>query len=261
MNKPDISIIIVSWNVKKLLDECLHSIFLNQKNLELEIFVVDNASSDNTAELIADKYPNAKLIANQTNNGFAKANNQALKQAQGENILLLNPDTLIRPENFHLALDFFKNNPKAGIMGCRHLNPDLSQQSSIRNFPSFLPIFLILTKLAKLIPQAKSLNKYFARNFDYHKTQPVDQPAGSYLLIRRQVFNEIGLLDEKFFYWFEEVDFCKRAKKSGWEIWYNNQPEIIHYGGQSFGQEMTLKKQIIFFKSAFHYFRKHGLKN
>lgn len=258
MHNIDVSIIIVSWNVKHLLKQCLNSIFQNMENLKVEIIVVDNASHDGSAQMIAEEYPDVVLIANKENAGFAKANNQALMRSHGDYLLLLNPDTIMRPGNLNAAVRQIQVNPKIGILGCKTLNPDLTLQPSVRKFPTFWPIFLILTKIAKILPRLKALNEYFAVDFDYSLSQPVDQVAGSYMLITRRLIDEVGLFDENFFYWFEEVDLCQRAYDGGWLVYYDQKPEVIHYGGQSFKQEMTLKKQLVFFQSAWYYFKKHG---
>lgn len=257
MPTTELSIIIVSWNVKKLLAKCLESIFKNQGNLDLEIIVVDNASKDKTVEMIKQEFSRIKLIANNKNLGFAKANNQGIKQSQGEFILILNPDTEIIGNGLEKMLEFMKQNQKAGIAGCQHLNPDKTIQPSVRRFPTLVPILLILTKIAKILPNLPSLKKYLAKDFNYKQQRQVDQTAGSFLMIRRQVIEKIGLFDEKFFTWFEEVDLCKRAKNAGWEIWYTPVAEIIHHGGASFKQQLTLKNQRIFFQSAWRYFNKH----
>jgi len=258
MNQIDISIIIVSWNVKDLLRNCLSSIYENKGEVKVEIIVVDNISRDNSAQMIREEFPDVILIANDFNAGFGKANNQGLMQAHGRYLLLLNPDTIILPGNFESALKRIEQNPKIGILGCKTLNPDRSLQPSVRKFPTFWPIFFIFVKIAKIFPHLKTLNDYFAVDFDYELAQPVDQVAGSYMLVRRELIDQIGLFDENFFIWFEEVDLCQRTFSAGWEIYYDPIPEVIHYGGQSFKQEMTLKKQKVFFQSALYYFKKHG---
>ncbi len=256
----DLSIIIVSWNVKELLKKCLASIYQSQGSFSFEVFVVDNASADGTAAMVSREFSMVKLIANQKNAGFSRANNQAIKEASGEYILLLNPDTEVFPDTLERSLAFMRSRERCGIMGCRILNPDNTLQPSVRRFPTFLPIFLMLLKLPKIFPRLKAINSYLARDFDYEQTKEVDQLEGAFMILRREVFNKIGLLDEKFFTWFEEVDLCRRAKNSGYGIYYFSEARIIHHGGQSFAQEGTLKKQIIFFTSAFRYLFKHGFK-
>lgn len=260
MDKSELSIIIVSWNVKDLLRQCLRSIFLEQGSLNLEIIVVDNASKDQTVEMVKKEFPQIKVIANINNLGFARANNQGIKESQGDFILVLNPDTKIIKNSLATMLNFIKQNPKIGIAGCKHLNPDLTWQPSVRRFPGVLAIFLILTKIAKLFPNLPPLYYYFAKDLNFKTAQPVEQIAGSFFLIRKETLKKIGLFDEKFFLWFEEVDLCKRAQNASWQIWYNPSATIIHYGGQSFNQKLTWQKQKLFFQSAWYYFRKHGFR-
>ncbi|MDX9893001.1 MAG: glycosyltransferase family 2 protein [Patescibacteria group bacterium] len=255
-----LSIVIVSWNVKKLLKNCLQSIEKFKGSLSLEIIVVDNASHDQTVEMLKQEFPQVILIPNSKNLGFAAANNQGILRSRGQFILLLNPDTEIVKNKLERIIKFIENKTKAGVVSCKHLNPDWTLQPSVRRFPNFLSIFLIGTKIAKLLPNMPPIYKYLARDFDYKTAQPIDQVAGSFFLIRREVIDQIGLLDEDFFIWFEEVDYCRRARNRGWEIWYTPDFEIIHYGGQSFNQVGTLRKQKLFFKSAAHYLAKHGLK-
>ena len=259
----DLSIVIVSWNVKSLLKKCLESIKRNQDNLKLEVFVIDNASTDGTVEMAKEDFVSTKktlieFVANKTNVGFAVASNQGILRSAGRYVLLLNPDTEILNNALKKAVDFLDQNPRAGVLGCRHLNPDWTLQPSVRRLPKLWPIILILTKLAKIIPNLKSLNYYLAKDFDYKINQPAAQVAGSFFMVRRETSEEIGILDENFFIWFEEVDFCQRALEASWQIWYNRDAEIIHYGGQSFAQVMSWKKQLMFCKSAIHYFQKHG---
>lgn len=255
-----ISIIIVSWNVRELLKKCLESIYRFSAGLDLEIIIIDNNSSDGTVDMVKKNFPKVKTLVNHNNLGFAAANNQGIKQATGDYILLLNPDTEIRKNAIKKTLDFIKTKERAGIVGCKHLNPDMTLQPSVRKFPRVLAVFLILSKVAKIFPNLSPVYKYLYKDFNYKYNQPVDQVAGSFMLIDKNLIREIGGFDEKFFIWFEEVDLCKRAKDALWEVWYFSQAEIIHHGGQSFKQQLTLKKQKLFFKSALYYFQKHGVK-
>ncbi|MFA6381837.1 MAG: glycosyltransferase family 2 protein [Candidatus Buchananbacteria bacterium] len=259
MPSPELSIIIVSWNVKDLLKKCLESIIKYRGDLTFEIIVVDNASGDGTVEMIKKEFPRVVLIPNTTNLGFGTANNQGILKSRGDFILVLNPDTVILKDCLPRMVDFMKSNYQVGIAGCKHLNPDWTLQFSVRRFPSFWPIFLIITKIAKIFPNLPALSSYLAKDFNYKIAQPVDQVAGSFFLLRKKTLDEIGLFDENFFTWFEEVDLCRRAVASGWQVWFTPDGEIIHYGGQSFVQQLGVKKQKVFFQSALYYFQKHGL--
>jgi len=260
MPTAELTIVIVSWNVRELLKKCLESIFENRADLALKIIVVDNASKDQTAEMVRANFPQVKLIVNASNLGFAQANNQGIKESQSDYILVLNPDTEIVDSALPTVLDFMKKNEQIGIVGAKHLNPDKTLQPSVRRFPNLPVLFLIFSKIAKIFPNLKTISHYLAKDFDYQKSQPCDQAAGSFLLLRKKMLDQIGLFDEQFFIWFEEVDLCRRAKTAGWGAWYLPTAEIIHRGGQSFSQQLTLKNQKIFFQSAYKYLKKHGLK-
>lgn len=253
-----LSIVIVSWNVKDLLKKCLSSVFDNQGDIELEVFVVDNNSADDSVKMVQEEFPQVKLIANSKNLGFATANNQAIKQARGEYVLVLNPDTEILPDTLEKSLQFMAGNPDCGAMGCQILSGDKTIQPSVRRFPKFWPIFLMMIKAPKIFKNLKAINKYLATDFDYSATQEVDQIMGAYMLIPQKAFTEIGMFDEKFFIWFEEVDLCRRIKQAGKKVFYYPEPKIIHYGGSSFAQQSRVTKQMRFFKSAWHYFMKNG---
>ena len=254
----ELSIIIVSWNVRDVLEQCLRSIFKTHGDISLEVIVVDNNSQDGTARMIHEKFSEVVLIGNPNNRGFAVANNQGILRARGEFLLLLNPDTELQTGTLANALHFLRAKPQAGVVGCKHLNSDRTLQPSVRRFPTFWPIFWMLLKIPKVFPDIPSVSSYYARDFDYKFENQVEQVAGSFFLMRRKVIDEIGMLDENFFIWFEEVDFCKRALAAGWQIWYTPNAVIVHYGGQSFAQELRWRNQKHFFQSAWYYLRKHG---
>lgn len=256
----DLSIIIVSWNVSELLKKCLESIYKYTRGVSFEIFVIDNGSADSTVEMIQKAkpfYSRLSLINNKKNKGFAAANNQGIRQAQGDYILLLNPDTELREDSLTKMAEFMKSNPRCGIAGCSLLNSDGSHQDSVRKFPGFLDQALILLKLHHILPNLPPMRRYLCQNFDYDRQQQVDQVMGAFFMIRRKVIDKIGLLDEKFFIWFEEVDFCLRAKQAGWEVIYTPLTSATHHFGQSFKQMMTVDKQKIWNKSVKYYFLKH----
>jgi len=253
----DLSIIIVSWNVRELLEKCLKSVFDQTKNISLEVFVVDNASTDETARMVLEKFPQVTLIKNNKNMGFAVGNNQAIRLAKGEYILLLNPDTEILNGAIERMVGFMQSHPEAGIAGPKLLNSDKTLQPSIRLFPRLIDQILIFLKIPHIWPNLGPLKRYYALDFDYTGVSEADQVMGAFFLVRREVFNKIGLLDEKFFIWFEEVDFCRRARQAGYKIMYNPDAQVIHYGGQSFGRQMTIVKQWRFLRSMIRYFWKH----
>ncbi len=248
----DVSIIIVSWNVRALLEKCLRSIEQTQGTLRLEVFAVDNASTDGTAAWLKTFHASGftfHAVANATNRGFAAANNQAIKQATGEYVLLLNPDTELQAAALQHMLTFMHSHPRCGVLGPKLLNIDGSLQRSVRRFPDvWSPTLMSLGITPK---------RYLALDLDFSHSQIVDQVMGACLLTRRSVIDRIGTLDERFFIWFEEVDFCRRTKNAGWEVWYSADAEVMHHGGQSFAQTMTFKKQWWFSRSLLYYFWKH----
>lgn len=267
--KIDLSIIIVSWNVKDLLKMCLDSIYKNSQNINFKIFVIDNASSDNTIQMIKEEFPLVYLIENQKNLGFAKANNEVIRfilsdperpRACLDNhyVLLLNPDTELVDNSLEKMISFMDAHPNCGILGPKLLNPDLTLQRSCRKFPGLLDQLFIQFKFYNFFPEKiKWVREYYMLDFDHLKIREVDQVMGSAMLIRKEVFDKIGLFDEKFWSVFEEVDFCKKAKEAGFKIYFYPFCQIIHHKEQSFQQLDGLKKQINFNHSLYHYFKKH----
>jgi GT2 family glycosyltransferase len=262
----DISIIIVSWQVSDLLKKCLETVFNSNGNLNFEVIVVDNASKDDSVTMVKENFSTEiasgklKLIASHQNLGFAKANNLGVKSATGDYILYLNPDTEIQSDTLEKALTFIKNNPECGILGPKMLYPDGSAQSSVRRFPTFWPVFLMLIKAPKVFKRLKAIDHYLAVDFDYSRLQEVDQVMGAFMLMPKEVVEKVKGFDERYFIWFEEVDLCLTVKKAGYKIVYNPELVIVHHGGKSFAQQTLINNQKIFFTSAFKYFTKNGLR-
>jgi GT2 family glycosyltransferase len=272
-NTSDVSIVIVNWNTNELTRACLRSIRTYCRELNPEIILIDNASSDGSVAAIEQEFPDEiksntlTLIQNNTNNGFAAAVNQGIKCATSPTVLLLNPDTYFIDNSLTHMIEFMRKNPKTGILGPRISYPDNTLQPSCRHFPTFASQALILLKLHNLFPNLAPLRHYFMPDFDYKTTQQVDQVMGAVFLIRRELIDQIGLFDEQFFIWFEEVDYCKRAKDAGWEVTYfadTADPAdaanagIVHYKGKSFAQVETPRKQRYSNRSLIHYMHKHA---
>lgn len=231
-----LSVIVVSWNVVKLLRVCLETLKSDLEGIDAEVFVVDNDSADGSAEMVRKEHPWVRLIANDQNLGFAKANNQALKQSTGDFIFLLNPDTEIKPGAVKGLIGFLENNPKAGIVAPQLLNSDGSIQRSCREFPTFLGMLYELLGLSKMFPTHPVFGSYKMLDFEHDELREVDQPEGACLMIRREVIDEVGSLDEGFFMLFEEVDWCYRIKQAGWQIWFDPSYQVVHHYGQSIKQ-------------------------
>ncbi len=253
----DVSVVIVNWKVKDLLRRCLASLWRETKGVSFEALVVDNDSRDGSVEMIAREFPEATLLANNRNVGFAAGNNPAIARARGEFVLLLNPDTELTEDTLAKLVAFMRQNPHVALLGPRLVGGDGKLQPSVRRFPTFASQALIMLKLHHAFPRLGALRQYFAADFDYAKAASVDQVMGAAFLIRRTLLEEIGLLDERFFIWFEEVDFCKRAKDAGFQVWYSPAATVLHHGGESFSQEFGPKKQGYFNDSLRKYFLKH----
>jgi len=256
-DQPVISFSIVSWNVRELLWTCLHSIeqFVSEP---YEIIVVDNASTDGSAEMIAHDFPNVQLFRNNQNLGFAAANNQAFEKAKGQFVVLLNPDTELMNNPFPVILDYLRANDTCAAVGPELLNADRSHQLSIRHFPTWRDQILLLLKLRPLASRTKVWREY-AVDESRSAKHPinVDQVMGACLVIPRPKLQAIGDFDEGYWIWFEEVDWCKRAHDLGYGIVFHPGAQIIHHGGQSFGQVLSIRKQAWLVKSLNRYARKY----
>lgn len=232
----ELAILIVSWNTRELLRQCLTSLQAELATISAEVILVDNASADGSAEMAGAEFPWVRLIANETNRGFAAANNQALALSSAEYILLLNPDTEVKPGAIRSLLDFLKAHPKAGIAAPQLLNSDGTIQRSCRQFPTFAGMLFELMGLSKMFPNDKRFGAYKMLDFNHDCERQVDQPEGACLLLPRKVIDEVGSLDEGYFMLFEEVDWCYRIKKAGWEIWFTPAAQVVHHYGQSIKQ-------------------------
>lgn len=253
----DLTIIIVNYKVPELVRRLLLSVETYVHGISYEVFLVDNASNDGVIEMVKQEFPEVQVIANTENLGFAKANNQAIKRAKGRHVLLLNPDTELI-ENMPAALvRFADEHPNAGVVGCKILNPDRTVQKSVLRFPTPLSQALIMLKLHHAFPKVGAVQRYFNDAFDGAKTQVVEQVMGSAFLMTRKALDRFSGLDERYFIWFEEVDYCKTVHDAGMEVWYVAETALVHHGGQSFAQVFAPKKQRFFNTSLAQYMEKH----
>lgn len=252
----DLSILVINWNTRDLLEECLKSIYLNVRKVSFEILVVDNGSSDGSREMIKEEFSQVRLIENKNNLGFARANNQALKRSKGKYELLLNPDTLVRESALEAMVSFMEANARVGICGCRLLNEDGSVQPSCGKFPDLFTIFLHMTKLNYLYPNNRFSRRFMGASLEGNEAGGVDWVTGACLLVRRQAVEEIGLLDEGFFMYCEDMDWCRRMKDAGWKVYYLPQAEVVHYRSRSY-EEGSLRVFLEGYRSWFIYLRKH----
>jgi GT2 family glycosyltransferase len=253
---PRLSIIIVSWNVSELLAACLRSIAATCPP-DTEVIVVDSASSDDTVTRVRREFPGVTLLTQDRNVGFTRGSNIGLAAAHGDTLLLLNPDTVLLEGAVAALLAYLDTHPQAGIAGPRTLNPDGTVQSTRRRFPSPLLAALESTWLQPLAP-GRMLDAYYVRDADDEATVEVDWVQGSCLLARRDVYVQIGGLDEGFVMYSEELDWCRRARDAGWKVGYVGSAAIVHYGGQSSSQAQA-QTHIRFNESKLRYLRKyHG---
>lgn len=249
----DISVVIVSWNVKDRLRDNLVALMAS-KGLSFEIIVVDNASSDKTVEMLKNDFSTVELIANTSNLGFAAACNQGLKKATGRYILLLNPDMRVFPDTLLKTLNWLDSNRQAAIAGIQLVAEDGTNVEHVRRFPGLFDQCLIASKLAHVAPFL--LRHYLQKDFSYTTAARVDSIRGSFFVIRREAYETIGLLDERYFVWFEEVDYCKMAEKLGLQVWYTPVAQCVDFVGQSFKQISIITTQKYFKESMFSYFSK-----
>ncbi len=253
----ELSIIIVNYNVKEFLLNLLSSIKKSLQNISSEIIIVDNASDDGSVELLKDKYPEIKLIVNNSNIGFGSANNQALEIAKGKFLLLINPDTIVKEETFTSMINFFNSHPDAGIAGCKVLNPDGTLQLSCRRgFPGPWTSFTKVMGLSKLFPQSKLFAKYNLTYLDENQTYEVDAVSGAFMMIRREVYDKIGGFDKQFFMYGEDLDLCYRTQKAGFKVFYVHTTEIIHYKGES-TKRSSIDETKIFYDAMHLFVKKH----
>lgn len=253
-----LSVIIVSWNVRGLLRQCLQSLQRSSQALDLEIIVIDNNSADGSRVMVMSEFPQVRLIANDTNRGFAAANNQGLAQATGDYILMLNPDTEVKPSALTILTDQLAERPDVGLIAPALLNPDGSRQRSVRRNPNVADQTAVLLKMINVLPSVWPLRQYLCWDFDYSQATEVEQLMGAALLFRRSLLDQIGTLDESFYLWFEEVDFCRRVQQAGLKLLYYPAAEIVHHGKASFRQHLTLRLQMMFDRSLLTYMKKHS---
>lgn len=260
----DLSIIIVNWNVKNLLEKCLKSVYEQTNDLSFEVIVVDNASSDGSVEMIKEKFPQVKLIVNKENKWFAGGNNQGLKIAQGDLILLLNPDTVVLDKAINKMVKIMREGgADIGVLGSKLLNADMTVQPSCRRLPSLSDQALILLKLHNFFPKLTPIKRYYMADFRYDMNREVEQVMGASLMTRKIIIDKIGGLDADYGSIFEEVDFCTRVKnlhfnsEKYWKVYFTSDAEVIHYKGQSFRQRKIIANQMNFNYALLRYFRKY----
>ncbi|RKY06238.1 MAG: glycosyltransferase family 2 protein [Planctomycetota bacterium] len=253
-----LSIIIVNWNVCELLEGCLRSIFSRPPSAPFEVIVVDNASSDDSVPMIKREFPEVAVIENSGNPGFAAANNQGIKEARGQYLMLLNPDTRVHADAFDIMIRELDADPSVGACGPKILNPDGSVQMGPGSLPTFRSLLYSKTILRKTGLFRRHYLELKKRNFDLNESEQgfVNKLSGAAVMLRSEVFDQIGLLDESFFMYYEDTDLFYRAMQAGWKPLYLPDAKITHIGGQSSNQ-ISAQKKLLLYQSLFIFLRKH----
>ncbi len=232
----EVSVIIVSWNTKEILRQCLASVYRETNDIALELILVDNASTDGSAEMVLQEFPQAILIRNSQNKGFAAANNQGIEIAKGRFVLLLNPDTVVLDHAIQKTIAFADQHPHAGAVGIRNTHANGQLQKNCFRYASLLNLSISTFGLHRLFPKSEFFGRERMLWWDYTDNRKVDVVAGCFMLVRKEVIDKIGGLDEAYFMYGEEMDWCWRMENAGWEVWFYSGATIIHYGGMSSAQ-------------------------
>jgi hypothetical protein len=245
----DISIIIVNWNTRDLLQNCLKSVYRTICNVSYEIFVVDNASQDGSLAMLRDEYPQVKIIENEENRGFGAANNQAMRIMTGRCALLLNSDTVLTENAVSELFTFMEAHSDVAMACGQLLNADGGKQNSVASFPNLLILLMNTSLLEYLLP-----NRYPSKRNSYDKPIEVDSCIGACLLVRKKAIDDVGLFDERYFFFFEETDWAYQMRKAGWKVFHVPTAFIYHLQGQSIGRDV--RSRIEFYRSRYQFFRK-----
>lgn len=252
----DLSVIIVNWNVKNLLRQCILSLYQAQAGLKLEIIVVDSASHDGSAEMVQAEFPQVRLIASKENLGYAKGNNLGTVLAQGRYIFLLNPDTVVAPTALVTMVTYLDTQTEVGALGPQLMWPDGTIQSSRRRFPTLGSLFMESTLLGQWFPHNRYAQNYHMAAISPDHPQRVDWVVGAALLIRRDTWQQVGFIDQHFFMYFEETDWCYRCGQHGWAIHYLPHAQITHYEGKS-SEQGVAARTLRFQRSKIYYTHKY----
>lgn len=257
-----LSICILTLQARDYLRDCLNSIYAQPPQGEFEIIVVDNGSTDGTHEMLEMDFPQITLIRNATNLGFSAPMNQAMRAGVGKYLLWLNPDTLIHPATFDRLIEFMQIHPQAGICGPKVLNTDGSlQEPCRRGEPTPWAVISYFLGLHRLFPSRKFFGGYLMNYMDEDETHTVAGVSGSCILVRREVVEQIGYLDERFFAYQEDADYCFRARQAGWLVYYVPTAKITHYGGQGGSRVQPYRSIYAWHRSYFLYYRKNLAQN
>jgi len=254
----NLSICIVSFRARDLLRECLLSIYETVDSLSFEIIIVDNHSEDGTLEMLKNEFHNVRLLVNDHNTGYTRPNNQAIRESRGRYIVLLNPDTLVKPNAIAELFGFLETHPQVGIVGPKVLNRDGTLQKQCRRSEARpWDSFCYFSGLSRLFPHDRRFAGYLMTYLDENSTHEAEAVSGSCMMIRRQVIEQIGYQDENFFAYQEDTDYCRRARLAGWKVFYDPSAQIVHYGGEGGSNVQPFRSIIEWHRSYYLYYRKH----
>ncbi len=247
----DISFVIVNRDTRELLLDCISSIYLSVSPASFEIFVVDNGSSDRSLEGVRQVFPEVRCIENDRNLGFARANNQAIRQASGKHLVLLNTDAVLTPSAITTISSFMDSNQDVAICGGQLLNSDGSLQNSIANYPTLATELLSKSLLRRMFPK-----RYPGKEVRFEHPVEVETIIGACMVVSKKAIDQVGMLDEDFFFFFEETDWCHAMEKSGWRVMFHPESRIYHLQGQT-AKKVNIAARVEYWRSRYIYFRKH----
>jgi len=257
----DLSISIVNYNSRECLKNCLDSIYSGAPTANLEVTVVDNGSSDGSVELLRQAFPHVNVMRNPENRGFVKANNQGIRASAGRYLLSLNNDTIIKDGTLAGLVRFMDEHQNVGVCGPKVLNQDGTLQLQCRrSFPTISSSLFYFLRLHRLFPRTERFGRYLMTQWDCDKPSDVDSVSGCCMMVRREVIEQVGVLDENFIMYGDDLDWCYRIKQSGWRICYVPDVQIVHLGGQS-SRSLPWKCIILFYRAMAIFYRKHYAKN
>ncbi len=252
-----LSVIIVNYNVEYFLDQCLSSVRKAMENIDGEVFVVDNDSIDGSNNMVNKKYPEVNLIANKKNVGFSIANNQGIKKSTGEYVLLLNPDTVVEHDTFEKVISFMDEHPDAGALGVKMVDGSGNfLPESKRGLPTPSTAFYKMFGLSSLFPHSKRFARYHLGHLDNDKIHKIEILPGAFMLLRKEVLDKTGLLDESFFMYGEDIDLSYRIIKAGYLNYYYPETRIIHYKGES-TKKGSVNYVLVFYNAMVIFAKKH----
>ena len=252
----DLSIIIVNWNAQDLLRKCLDHVQTTVQTTSYEIIVIDNGSTDGSQALLKAGFPDVKLIENAENAGFARANNQGMQIAAGRYFLLLNSDAFVEAGTIDTMIQFMDDHPEAGMSACQLLYEDRSLQPSAYAYPTLKTELYTTLQLNRFFPKNREFGKQAMTYWDFNDTRPVDAVMGAFMLVRREVVDQVGMMDESYFMYSEEIDWCYRIQQQGWQILYNPAVQTVHlWGGTS--KQIRTEMFLELYRSKVKYFRKN----